>query len=348
MAATTPDRRSDVPDWLSARSPWVQGPSWLLSLVLHVTIAWIVWQLAQSPGCQARRGEQVSDNGRAVGIVVRDPGPEDPAQPGGSESQPSQPTDAPPPAATQNRITAPSLPQSLPTVEAPRVIGAGPIPSSVAKAMNAATGPLVQSPPRTGQGGSGGGAGSKVGAGSGSGTTMYGVAAKGKRFVYVIDRSSSMTDVLLSAKNELMASLRRLDESQEFQVIFFNDKPRQLQHRFELFRGMESDRRLVEQQLNEITAFGGTRRELALDAALKLRPDVIYFLTDSDDEMTGAEREEVRKRLRGAQISCIEFGQGLPATSADGRPVRNFLHKLAEMSGGGYVYVDTARGPAAP
>jgi hypothetical protein len=175
---------------------------------------------------------------------------------------------------------------------------------------------------------------------------MYGIAAKGKRFVYVIDRSSSMSDVLLSAKSELMASLRRLDESQEFQVIFFNNEPRLLDHRFGMFRGTESDRQFVEDQLGAFSAANGTNRPKALLKALTLAPDVIYFLTDSEDPMTAAEMEQVRQQSRnGVQIHCVEFGIGPPPTGSDGKQVRNFLHKLAEQSGGGYFYVNIARSP---
>ncbi len=153
---------------------------------------------------------------------------------------------------------------------------------------------------------------------------MYGVAAKGSRFVYLIDRSSSMTDVLIRAKNELMASLRQLDDSQEFHVIFFNDQPRPLKHKGGLFRGTDADRRLVETQLVNVEATNGTNRIKALDAALQHKPDVIYFLTDSDDPPSSAELEEIRIKARGTQIHCIEFGVGPAPADFNGRPLQNF------------------------
>jgi hypothetical protein len=141
-----------------------------------------------------------------------------------------------------------------------------------------------------------------------------------------------------------MASLRRLDESQAFQVIFFNDAPRELNHRFGMFHGTEADRQLVEDQLASVGASGGTNRHLALRKALEFQPDVIYFLTDIDDPMTAAQREEVRKRLKGAQINCVEFGIGPEVTGQDGKPVQNFLRRIAEESGGGHIYVDIKLG----
>jgi len=348
MAAAADHRSREVPDWLKARSSWVAGPSWFLSGVMHLLAAWILWQVAQSPGCQARRGEQVSE-GREVGIVVRERGPEDPrdagASPPGNEASPSTERSETHAEAPVSPTVSPGVPLSLPRVEAPGVIGLGPAPAFVAQAARGAGGPVVQNSGLSGRGDFGSGPGNKSGTGNGNGTTMYGVTAKGSSFVYVIDRSSSMTDVLRSAKNELMASLRRLDESQQFQVIFFNNAPLQLKkNRALMFHGTEADRRLVEDQLTGVSASGGTNRVLALETALDLKPDVIYFLTDSEDEMTSAQREKIRLRLRGAQINCIEFGEGKPLTGSDGRQVPNFLHKLAKESGGGYAYFDITGG----
>jgi hypothetical protein len=345
MAAAADPRSRDVPDWLNPRSAWIMGPSWVLSGVLHLTAAWLVWQLAQSPGCQARRGEQIVE-GREVGIVVRERGPEDPAVPGASP--PGELATAPvsssartPPAPTDG---VPPVPLDLPATDPLKVIGMSAPPAFVTQAARAASGPLVQNSGPAGRGDLGTGGGNRSGTGSGNGTSMYGIPAKGRKFVYVIDRSSSMTDVLVQAKNELMASLRRLDESQAFQVIFFNDQPRELRHRFALFHGTEADRQLVEDQLPGISASGGTNRRLALLEALDYQPDVVYFLTDSEEEMSAAQREEVRRRLKGAQINCVEFGIGPPITDSRGKQVPNFLHKLAQESGGGYQYGDKNRG----
>jgi hypothetical protein len=345
MAAAVDPTSREIPDWLEARSRWVAGPSWLLSTVLHLVTALIVWQIAQSPGCQTRRGEQVVE-GREVGIFVREPG-DGTGEPGASppaqgtneaaaavvaSDSSSQPTDS----------SVPAVPLSLPSGDRPKVIGMGPPPAFATQAAQAAGGPLVRNSGAAGRGDFGSGAGNRPGTGSGNGTSMYGIPSKGKKFVYVIDRSSSMTDVLVQAKSELMASLRRLDESQAFQVIFFNDAPRELRTRFAMFHGTEADRQLVEDQLAGVSASGGTNRHLALQEALKFQPDVIYFLTDAEDPMTAAQREDVRKRLRGAQINCVEFGIG-PAVGQDGKQVSNFLHKLAQESGGGHVYIDINR-----
>ena len=346
MATALDSRTHEIPDWLDRRSARAFGPSWLLSVATHLAVAWVVWQFAQTPGCQARRGEQISE-GREVGIVVREPGPEDPREPGACPPNAGSHvavTRGPANEAAPVEVPAPSFPLATPQADFPKSIGIGAVPDFAKKAAQAAGGPVVQGGGPAGKGDFGTGTGNKSGRGSGNGTSMYGIAAKGKKFVYAIDRSSSMTDVLVSAKNELMASLRRLDETQEFQVIFFNNEPRELYHRAGAFHGSEPDRRVVESQLTGVSASGGTNRLLALQKALDYQPDVVYFLTDAEDEMTAAQRAEIRKRLRGAQINCIQFGMGPPITGSDGKQVRNFLHKLAEESGGGYRYFDIAGG----
>ena len=135
MPTTVDPVTREIPDWLGTRSAWVLGPSWLLSAVVHVTFAWLVWQIAQSPGCQARRGEQVSENSREVGIFVREPGDGDGQEAGASPPRPeTQAADEPqPPAAAANPATTqapgPPVALSLPSATLPRTIGYGPPPA---------------------------------------------------------------------------------------------------------------------------------------------------------------------------------------------------------------------------
>ena len=68
-----------------------------------------------------------------------------------------------------------------------------------------------------------------------------------------------------------------------------------------------------------------------------MRPDVIFFLTDTDDPMSPGEMAEVRRRNGGvAMLHTIEFGHG-----ARPRP-DNFLVRLAAENRGKYVYVNVA------
>jgi Ca-activated chloride channel family protein len=181
----------------------------------------------------------------------------------------------------------------------------------------------------------------------GKATSFLGVQDAGRRFVYVLDRSGSMDNgPLQSAKVELLASLENLDATQEFQVIFYNNEAIPLVPRskhFELFRGNTAHRLEVAQQLEHISADGGTSHLKALEAALPYNADVIFFLTDADElDLLPEELAAITRRNNGgARIHCIEFGDG-PDLTLPKRP-RNALRKFAHENGGSYRYLDVSR-----
>lgn len=185
-----------------------------------------------------------------------------------------------------------------------------------------------------------GGAASKGGLGNEGSTTVFGAEGKGTKFVYVFDRSGSMTgDSLAAAKSELVKSLNDLGDLHQFAIIFYNeevfypngDRPK-------LSFADERGTRLARQWISGVTAAGGTDHLNALRMALQMKPDVIFFLTDADQpQLLPHEMEEIRRLNRGISIHAIEFGFG----KFDGR--RNFLVKLAEANDGQHVYVDTSQ-----
>jgi hypothetical protein len=75
-----------------------------------------------------------------------------------------------------------------------------------------------------------------------------------------------------------------------------------------------------------------------LQLALRLAPDVIFFLTDAEDpQLSDVELQRLRRLNKGAAIHAIEFGFG-PRRGGD-----NFLSKLARQNNGRHVYVDVTR-----
>ena len=64
-------------------------------------------------------------------------------------------------------------------------------------------------------------------------TELFGLRARGSRFLYVLDRSASMSELggkpLRTLKAELEKSLLPLTEQEEFQIIFYNHRPRLMQ-----------------------------------------------------------------------------------------------------------------------
>jgi len=176
-------------------------------------------------------------------------------------------------------------------------------------------------------------------------TGVFGVTGEGYKFVYVFDRSGSMggsgQSSLAAAKIELLASIDRLEPQHQFQIIFYNDQPAVLNiiGRGRLVFATDQNKALARKFIAGITADGSTDHEEPLLLALRLQPDVIFFLTDADEPaLTPAQLDKAR-RLNGGNtsVNTIEFGIG-PNLRSD-----NFLMQLARENGGQHVYVDMLR-----
>ena len=78
----------------------------------------------------------------------------------------------------------------------------------------------------------------------------------------------------------------------------------------------------------------------ALKAALELKPDVIFLLTDADqDRLSAGDLEYDSGGInKGGKthIYCFQFGDGPNLSS----PAENFLRKLAGENRGTYSYMD--------
>lgn len=195
-----------------------------------------------------------------------------------------------------------------------------------------------------GGGGLGGKNGTRGGNGKGNGgggTSFFGHNADGRRFVYVLDASGSMYDynAIAVAKAELLSSLSQLDENQQFQVIFYNERcyPMSIHGRKdEMFWGTEVNRQLASQFIRNVDPDGGTRHLDALLLALGYAPDVIFFLTDAGEPyLYAADLDKIRRRNNGrTTIFTVEFGKG-GSLRTD-----NHLKKLARENGGAHTYRD--------
>jgi len=172
---------------------------------------------------------------------------------------------------------------------------------------------------------------------------LFGVSGSGSRFIYVFDRSDSMNGYsgkpLRAAKSELKRSLQSLSEAQQFQIIFYNETAKPFVPAGSPVQMLSGDASMIGRALNYIDivkAFGGTEHYDALRLALRMGPDVIFFLTDARvPRLTGNQFAEI-KRLAdrsGAAIHAIEFG---PESSS---PDDSFLRQLANENRGEYRYL---------
>jgi hypothetical protein len=180
-------------------------------------------------------------------------------------------------------------------------------------------------------------------------TSLFGLVGEGYKFAYVFDRSGSMGGkggALRAVKAELVRSLDLLDTVHQFQIVHYNEKPVLFNPSGtpgRLAFATDENKQRAANFLDSLTAGGGTDHEEALKLAIRLQPDVIFFMTDGDDpKLSGAQLEKLRHMAAGIIINAVEFGHGPKPSEA------SFLSQLAQQNGGGYAYVDLTKPRPAP
>ena len=162
-------------------------------------------------------------------------------------------------------------------------------------------------------------------------TKFFGLTGKGTRFVFVVDCSASMTGPpLAAAKREMLAALGNLKRTNQFQIVFYNERSRSLPRMaFADENGLADARTFVE----GMTATGGTDHLQALQAAKRLGPDVIFFLTDAGDPgISGRDLKKIRED-NVATIHVIDIASEKAGETKS-------LRQLAEENRGEYKRVD--------
>ncbi len=194
-----------------------------------------------------------------------------------------------------------------------------------------------------------GGEGARRGPGGLAQTQVFGAEGTGNKFVYVFDRSASMEGFqgrpMRAARAQLISSLGDLESVHQFQIVFYNEEPAVFQpdrsRAPSILFATDENKTLAKRFVESMPAVGGTRHLAALNLALGMNPDVIFFLTDAaEPQLTVAELAEIRRHNRSeATINSIEFGSG-PRGRGE-----NFLMRLARQNRGKHVYVDVTKLP---
>jgi hypothetical protein len=194
-----------------------------------------------------------------------------------------------------------------------------------------------------GGGGVGGGSGGGAGRGIGPGTQFFGAREHAHSFAYVIDCSGSMAmhNSLDVAKREMLASVGQLPPDASFAVIFYSLDARILsdpQGRKGLMAATTRNKARLQAQLTSVTPLGGTDHMLALREAIKLKTEVIFFLTDAD-LMSNNDVNEILAEIGTTRIQAVEFGLGTELG------IKSPLARLATTTGGTYLYIDVSKFP---
>jgi hypothetical protein len=140
-------------------------------------------------------------------------------------------------------------------------------------------------------------------------TQFFGAGGKGTKFVYVIDRSASMQQVLPVAREELLKSLAALPATAQFQIVYYHLEAHTLDGPIGLLPATQMNKDRAAALLQGLKSEGGTDHIRALKRALALSPQVLYFLTDADELKPQQVQEltALNQRTGQAQIHCIEL-----------------------------------------
>ena len=182
-------------------------------------------------------------------------------------------------------------------------------------------------------------------------TEVFGLVAEGTQFVYVFDRSESMNSELTytsegspilsvtpleAAKAELLRSLKDLDSGHQFGIVFYNHSP----WLFTLARRSKPMLAATLKNKQRAGAFvrtiygqGKTNHTKPLEIALRMRPDVIFLLTDGEtkDDLSPTELASLSRLNDGrTRINVVQFCYR--PRSGGG------LVQLAEDNGGQHIY----------
>lgn len=168
------------------------------------------------------------------------------------------------------------------------------------------------------------------------GLGIFDNAGTGRKVVYVIDYSSSMTgERLQAAKDELIRSLRKLRKNKRFYVIFYDDYEDPIPEP-NLLVATKNNVQDAITWIGGATGGGGTDPTDALIHAIRLKPDTIWLL--SDGCFSDSVCDVIRKTNSGRKVSIntIAFHERM------GEPV---LKRIAKENKGDYRFVPD---PAAP
>ncbi|MBN2559433.1 MAG: hypothetical protein JXQ75_00695 [Phycisphaerae bacterium] len=147
-----------------------------------------------------------------------------------------------------------------------------------------------------GSGGLGSGLGDRDLAGGGPVGSLWGVGEgqQARSIVYVMDRSGSMGDTFDLLQRELLRAIGSLEDSQLFNVIWFNEGPAEELSKRMLSATLQSKREAFA-AIKRIVPSGQTEPIDAIRKGLAYRPDVLFLLSDGD---FGEDNEHIRQTIR--------------------------------------------------
>lgn len=177
------------------------------------------------------------------------------------------------------------------------------------------------------------------GVGDGTGSTFFGLSAPGKKFAFVVDCSGSMNrpfdgpgqTLLGRVKLEILKCVAQMTPEQQFYIVFFNDGAIPMPADSLAAATPEAKQRYL-RWMAGAKGGGNTEPEAALLLALRMEPDVIYFLTDGVFKYRVVRHVHEMNR-RNVTIHTVCFGGG---------DNERFMREIADQNHGTYQFVSAA------
>ncbi|WP_148080605.1 vWA domain-containing protein [Roseimaritima ulvae] len=176
-------------------------------------------------------------------------------------------------------------------------------------------------------------------------TRFCGVESGGNHFVYIVDSSQSMKNGRFeSARRELLQAIDALQPQQRFYIMFYDihldrmcvSNPNQADEYAVL--ASDENKRRARRWAMSVKLEQGAPPDEALSFALKLRPDVIFLLSDGEFpqriEDLMAEKNRTRNLFGDAGPISILHTIGYHSRDGETR-----MRRLAEANGGQYRYI---------
>jgi hypothetical protein len=149
-----------------------------------------------------------------------------------------------------------------------------------------------------------------AGGGGGKGVGFFGTRARADSVVFIVDTSGSMEGHRFDrAVEELTRSLNLLQPSQKFFIFFYSGStfPMWGQRSAKLLPATTGNRDKAIKWIKKFQPDGDTAPEDAIERALKLKPQVIYFLTDGEIPNTTRATAERCNKEHKTVIHTIAF-----------------------------------------
>lgn len=163
--------------------------------------------------------------------------------------------------------------------------------------------------------------------------TFFGVEAKGRNFVFVVDTSGSMrhNQRYRRCQDELLRSVTSMQYGQQYFIVFFSDKLYPMPENKLVYAKPDQLQKTAQWLVNAVPD-GGTEPWPGLQRAFRMAPDAIFLLTDGqfDPEVVkkcARIQPETKKKI---PIHTIAFESQQGAV---------LLEAIAKQSGGTFRFV---------